>query len=65
MDLTGLPDLASAKELAALFSVDRMTISRMCRRGVFPHAFKAGNSWRIPKADVEAYLQAQWNRGET
>jgi predicted DNA-binding transcriptional regulator AlpA len=50
-----------AHEVADMLGVTVQTVSNYCADGVFPNAFKLGNSkthpWRIPQSDVDAYLR--------
>lgn len=52
--------LLSAKEVARRLAVHDSTILRLLYRGEFPSAFKVGRVWKIPQADVEAYVEKQW-----
>ena len=51
--------LLSAQEVARRLAVDDSTVRRMLRQGYFPNAFKLSRAWRIPQADLEAYVQEQ------
>lgn len=53
-----LEDIMTVPEIAKKLKVSVNTISRWCNEGRFPHAYKAGRPWRVPRADVEAYLLA-------
>lgn len=56
-------ELLSAVSAASHLQVHRRTILRFIRRGYFPNAFKAGQAWRIPKADIEEWERQQIERG--
>jgi excisionase family DNA binding protein len=47
------------KEASEILGLAQSTISKKCREGVFPGAEQdAKNSpWRIPKEDIEKYLE--------
>jgi excisionase family DNA binding protein len=49
----------SVRELAEYLGRSPSTIRDWLRRGEFPGAYKLGREWRIPKADVEAFLERQ------
>lgn len=51
--------LLSTQEVARQLIIHESTVARMIHRGEFPNAFKAGRAWRIPKADLEAYVENQ------
>jgi len=47
--------------VASVLNVTVQTIASYCESGVFPKAFKLGDSktspWRIPQSDLQAYLK--------
>ncbi len=58
--------MLSTREVADLLQVHPTTIQNWIRKGYFPNAYKVGlgrnSPYVIPKADVDAFLQAR--RGE-
>ena len=50
-------DLLRVKEVAALFRVSTMTIFRLVDSGELK-AIRVGNSIRIPRAEVERFIEA-------
>lgn len=46
-------------EIAKKFKVNSNTVTRWCKEGHFPNAFKVGSSWRIPRTDLENYIKKQ------
>ena len=52
--------LLSTRKVASQLALSERTVLRMIRRGDFPGAFRAGGrAWRIPEADLEAYVEKQ------
>lgn len=51
--------LLSAQEVATQLRINDRTVLRLIERGHFPDAFKAGRAWRIPEADLKAYVEEQ------
>jgi excisionase family DNA binding protein len=49
----------TVEEAAVLASRKTSLIRVLCRNGRLPGAVKMGNSWIIPKVDVEAYKPAK------
>jgi excisionase family DNA binding protein len=47
------------EEVAKKLAITKRSVQRMCKRGDFPNAWKAGRSWRIPKSDLTKYVDAQ------
>ena len=47
-------------EVARQYGYDYDTIRRRCEKGVYPNAHRngPGGHWRIPRADVEAHIEA-------
>lgn len=43
----------STRTTAEIFELSVQTIRDWCEEGRFPHAFKLGRSWRIPRSDIE------------
>jgi predicted DNA-binding transcriptional regulator AlpA len=59
---TGLPQAVRARDIAEAADVAEIEVNRWCREGRFPRAFKTGgrtSSWRIPRADAEAFLRGE------
>lgn len=50
-------DLLTVKEVGRRLRLKRMAIARLIKAQAFPNATKPGKAWRIPKADVDAYLR--------
>lgn len=51
-------DVLTVPEVATDLRLDETTVSKMCRTGEFPNAFRTGNGrgrWRIPVADLLAH----------
>ena len=51
-------EVMTVVEIANKLKVKENTVSRWCKEGKFANAFRAGRAWRIPKSDVEAYIEA-------
>lgn len=47
------PKYYTVKEAAAILKADPETIRRMCKRGEFKGARKVGDTWRIPRSEVD------------
>jgi excisionase family DNA binding protein len=56
-----LPAALSVPDAATYLGVSADTVRRLIRAGVIPHA-RIGNSVRIPRAELEGYLQGQTTR---
>lgn len=54
-----MPEHWKVSELAEELRVSERTIRRMIKRGRFPHAFRVGRSWRIPRRDVAELQKAR------
>ena len=55
-------DVYKVKELAKMWRVTERTIVNYIEAGHFPNAYKVGigkSHWRIPAADVRAFIQRQ------
>jgi len=52
-------DPVTPTELAKEWRVARLTIHTRIHEGAFPNAFQVGTAWRIPRADIRAYLDKQ------
>ena len=53
-------------ELATELGSAQSTVRDWLNRGDFPGAYKLGRSWRIPRADVRAFIErARGGEGET
>jgi len=48
-----MQDLMTATQAAQALRVSRMTINRWLKQGQFPNAKLVGNSWLIPRADID------------
>lgn len=60
-------EVLTVPEVAADLRLDATTVSKMCRTGEFPGAFRTGNGrgrWRIPAADLSAHKQSAPIRDE-
>jgi excisionase family DNA binding protein len=53
-----LEELLTTRQLQDLLQVDRVTIYRMLADGRL-RGFKVGGQWRLPRRQIEAWLQAQ------
>lgn len=53
-----MEDVMTVTEIANKLKVSVNTVGRWCAEGRFPHAYKAGRPWRVPRTDVETYLLA-------
>lgn len=51
--------LLSTQEVARQLAIHYSTVVRMLHCGEFPNAFKAGRAWKIPQADLKAYVENQ------
>jgi excisionase family DNA binding protein len=60
------PEYLSSKEVADYLKVSTMTISRLYRKGFFPHAIKVSagknSALRIPTEDLDNFIKGQ-NQG--
>ena len=52
-------EIITPTELADEWRVSHPSILARIREGAFPNAFQVGAVWRIPRSDVEAYLEKQ------
>jgi excisionase family DNA binding protein len=56
-------ELLTTSKVAKMLGVTQTTISQWADAGFFPHAFRLSprrkSPWRIPKADVEAFIARQ------
>ena len=50
-------ELLDAPTVAARLGVHRRTVLRFIGRDYFPRAFKAGQGWRIPKGDLDDFIE--------
>lgn len=46
-------DVISTQEAAKMLDVDSRTVNQMCTSGVIRGAVKVGNSWAIPRSEIE------------
>lgn len=53
-----MPSHLTTCEVARILRVHRNTVSKMLGAGRFPNAFRLGNQWRIPRADVDAVVSS-------
>lgn len=51
--------LLSAQEVAKQLRIADRTVLNLIQRGKFPNAFQVGRVWRIPQADLKAYVEKQ------
>ncbi len=51
-------DLLTVAEVADMLRVSTMTVYRLIRTGELP-AVRVGRSYRVKRADLDAYLEAQ------
>ena len=49
-------EVLTLEEVAGYLRLSRKTISRMARSGELP-AFKAGNHWRVKRAELEGWIR--------
>lgn len=59
-----LEDVMTVKEVAVRLKIQSGTVSKWCNEGMFPHAYKAGRVWRIPRMDVEDFIKKSSPRKE-
>lgn len=52
-------ELLTSRQVAGQLKTTERTVLREIARGRFPNAFKVGWSWRIPRADLDAYINKQ------
>jgi len=53
-----MTDWLSTTEAGKLIGMGREFVVELCEDGAFPNAWrKPGSRWRIPRSDVEAYLE--------
>ena len=53
---TDLSDVMTIGEIAQNLRVTIRTVQRWCMEGRFPNAYRVGRPWRVPKADVDAFI---------
>lgn len=53
------PQVMTAEQAAAYLQLDPETVRVLLRQGKMP-GNRIGRRWRIPKADVDAYLRGEW-----
>ena len=60
---TTIEPLLTTDDVMVWLSVARSAVTRLCKAGQFPNAIKLTDGprsgWRIPKADVVAYIERQ------
>jgi hypothetical protein len=59
---TSLPQAVRARDIAEAVLVPELEVTKWCREGRFPRAFKTGgrtSQWRIPLEDAVAFLTGQ------
>ena len=53
-------EFMTAKQVAAMLGVTQASISKWCKAGYFPHAFRINpmtrSPWRISRIDVDAFI---------
>lgn len=54
----GLPELLTAKEVAAYLKLHEVTVVSFARKGKLP-GFKVGREWRFRAEDIQAWLEAR------
>jgi len=54
----GLPELLTAKEVAAYLKLHEVTVVSFARKGKLP-GFKVGREWRFRAEDVQAWMEAR------
>jgi excisionase family DNA binding protein len=52
-----LPDVLTTQQVAAFLQLSLSTVKRMCKNGELK-AKKLGAGWRVNKADLQEYMQA-------
>ena len=57
MDISNL-DLLTVKEVAEILDVSDMTVRTIILKGDLK-SFKVGNQYKIPKAELEIYLESR------
>ncbi|MDH4160228.1 MAG: helix-turn-helix domain-containing protein [Actinomycetota bacterium] len=55
----GAVDFLTVAEVAAMMRVSKMTVYRLVHSGELP-AVRVGRSFRVPQAEVHAYLKASY-----
>jgi len=66
-----LPEICTLEEVAQFFRETPLTIRRQINQrektGDFKRAFKKGGRWKVPRQDVEDYVQKMFghNKGES
>ena len=48
-------EILTPDEVAAYLKISKKTVYKLVRSGVLP-AFKAGKHWRVPRADLGAWI---------
>lgn len=60
---TVLPQVVRARDIAEAAQVHEVEVTKWCREGRFPRAFKLGDGrtspWRIPLEDAIAFLRGE------
>ena len=49
-------ELLTSRQVAVQLKTTERTVLREIARGRFPNAFKVGLSWRIPRRDLDDYI---------
>lgn len=57
-------EILTIKEVANYLKVNDRTVYRLASSQKIP-AFKVGNAWRFKRADLEAWINNQQNKGST
>jgi hypothetical protein len=55
----GIPQMVSARFVAARLRWHRLRVYEACRQGLFPGAWRDGDTWKIPETGVLAYLDRE------
>ena len=57
-----LSEILTLDEVAAYLKISKKTVYKLVRSGVLP-AFKAGKHWRVPRADLGAWIARRSREG--
>lgn len=53
------PDLLTPQQVQELLQISRITFYRRVKKDKIPGAFKFGNSWRVDRDDLKAWIDAK------
>lgn len=62
LNIVDLPENALVPEVAQFFRTTVAVVRTWITDGAFPNAYMSGKSYRIPKKDVLAYMEAQYGK---